>query len=248
MLYEEFPPAAALCNVVGSYWRFVLPPSEGPATVLHTVPPDGTVSLCWLPHGRAVVVGPRMTALRVPVQPGKEYLGVRFLPGAAGPLLGLDVKATRNAVIPFEGAGFAAVMRTEGLHGLNALILDRVRAAEWNGPDPAVAELVRRILQTEGSAPVSTLVAGLNLSYRQLLRRFYETAGLTPKEFARLRRLRSACLEAVRCAEPGWASLSASAGFSDQSHLVREFQDIYGWPPRLVHEYLRRIEHVNITR
>jgi AraC-like DNA-binding protein len=187
-----------------------------------------------------------MTALRVPVQPGKEYIGVRFLPGAAGPLLALDVKTTRNALIPFDRADFAAAMRSAGLDGMDALLLEWVASARWHGPDPAVAELVRRILETQGTAPVSALVAGLNLSYRQLLRRFYEAAGLTLKEFARLRRLRAACLEALRCAEPGWAGLSANAGFSDQSHLVREFQDIYGWSPRLIHEYLRRIEHLDV--
>ncbi|HBY63303.1 MAG TPA: hypothetical protein DEH78_26065, partial [Solibacterales bacterium] len=223
------------------YWRFSLPPGSAPP--VHTIPPDGVVSLCWLPHGQAVVVGPRVTALRVPVQPGAEYAGIRFLPGAAGPLLGIDVVSLRGAMIGIDPPGFAEVMRSQGLAGLDALLLRWTKSARWPGPDPVVAELTRRILATDGAATVAELVAGLGLSYRQILRRFYQAAGLTPKEFARLRRLRAACLSAVQRADPGWATVSAEAGYADQSHLSREFQDVYGWPPRLVHEYLRRIDH-----
>jgi hypothetical protein len=31
--------------------------------MLHTVPPDGAVNLCWLPPGRFVIMRPRVTAL-----------------------------------------------------------------------------------------------------------------------------------------------------------------------------------------
>jgi AraC-like DNA-binding protein len=41
--------------------------------------------------------------------------------------------------------------------------------------------------------------------------------------------------------------VAASSGFADQSHLAREFRDVFGWPPGLVHEYLRRIEHRNVN-
>ena len=246
MTYGEFAPAPALRNAIASYWRFALQPSPRSAPHLHTVPPDGAVNLCWLPPGRAVVVGPRVTALRVPVQPGMEYMGVRFLPGAAAAFLGLRVPSIRDKVEPIERSDFALAMQTSGLAGLDDLLTRWAQQIGWQGPDPAVGELTLRILQSDGMAPVGALVAGLNLSYRQILRRFHESAGLTPKEFARLRRLRLACLQAVQSAEPRWAGLSADTGYSDQSHLVREFQDIYGWPPRLVHEYLRRIEHGNV--
>ena len=103
MTYEELAPPPGLAEAVASVWRFVLP-AANPAPLVHTVPPDGAVNLCWLPPGRAVLLGPRLQALRVPVQPGAEYCGVRFLPGAAGPLLGVDPRALRDAVTPDERA------------------------------------------------------------------------------------------------------------------------------------------------
>lgn len=243
MTYQEFAPAAALHPWIASYWRFALPASAEPVQTIHTVPPDGTISLCWLPTGHAVLVGPRMTALRVPVVTGNEYLGVRVLPGVAGPLLGVDARSVRDRVVAFGRAEFSETMRRDGLAGLDELMLNWAAKAGSESLDSAVMALTQRILASNGAAPIAEVAAGLNLSYRQLLRRFYAASGLTPKEFARLRRLRAACMEAVQSADPEWADLSFAAGFADQSHLMREFRDIYGWPPRLVHEYLRRIDH-----
>jgi AraC-like DNA-binding protein len=246
MLYQEFAPAPDLRNIVASYWNFSIDSSEAVTPMMHTVPPDGAVSLCWLPMGRAVVVGPRTSALRVPVQAGHRYCGVRFLPGCAGPLLGVDVPAIREVMTWFDRDDLSRCMRTTGLAGLDELIRVWCTRADWHGPDAVVAELTHRIIASDGSAPVTDLIAGLNLSYRQILRRFYDAAGLTPKEFARIRRMRAACLATLNETAPAWAEVSASAGFADQSHLVREFQDMFGWPPRLVHEYLRRIEHRDV--
>ena len=243
MVYEEFPPVPPLADAVACYWRFALSMSHRPEQMEHAVPPDGTVSLCWLPHGMAVLVGPRMTALRVHVTAGSEYRGVRFLPGAAGPFLQIDVRSTRDSVRPYPNDEFAAAMRSGHFAALDEVLLRWAERIGWRGPDPAVAELTRRIVHSDGTAQVCALIEGLGLSYRQVLRRFHEASGLTPKEFARLRRFRAACLQAIQSADPEWAGISADAGFSDQPHLVREFSDIYGWPPRLAHEYLRRIEH-----
>src|SRR5687767_3502212 len=218
MIYQEFAPAPQVANAVASYWRFALPSSHQPATTQHAVPPDGAVNLCWLPPGWSALVGPRVSALRVPVQAGAEYIGIRFLPGAAGPLLGINVRSVREAVNAFPKPDFEAVMRSRALAGLDELVSKWAVDIAWQGPDPAVSELTRRIVDSDGKAAVADLLQGLNLSYRQILRRFHEASGLTPKEFARLRRFRAACLQAVRTSDPQWAAVSVDGGFSDQSH------------------------------
>ena len=247
VLYEEVPPIAPLREWVSCYWKFTLPSSQQPAQLVHTVPPDATVSLCCLPSGTAVLVGPRMNALRVPVQAGMSYVGLRFVPGGAGPLLGIAPKEVRELVRPWAQSDFADVVREKGIAGLDALVTRWAAKAGCERPDTIVAEVTRRILEADGSARVADLLVGINLGYRQVLRRFYDATGLTPKEFARVRRIREACVQALQKKEPGWAALSAETGFSDQAHMVREFRDIYGWPPRLVHEYLSQIEHHCLT-
>jgi AraC-like DNA-binding protein len=250
MRYEEFPPSRTLVDVISSYWQFSLPAdgSPGAVPVEHTVPPDGAVNICWVAPGRAAILGPRIAALRVLVIPGFTYLGARFHPGAGGALLGVDARTLRDNLVPFpeENELFRAIAHG-GIDGLDKHLQQRIARPDWQGVDPVVREVTRRIVASDGTLPVSELIADLNLSYRQVLRRFHQASGLTLKEFARLRRLRAACLDAIRCDTPRWAGISADAGFSDQAHLAREFSDIYGWPPRLVHEYLRRIQHVALV-
>jgi AraC-like DNA-binding protein len=247
MLYREYAAAPDLGDVVASYWRFALDPSTPPVETMHTVPPDGTVTLCWLPFGMATIVGPRMKALRVPVKSGLEYIGIRLRPGVAGPLLGINVAALREQVVAFQRPDFAEVARSFTPERFDHLVREWCAAAGWQGPDPVVDKLAARIIDSDGTAPVSVLTSGFDLGYRQILRRFYNATGLTPKEFARLRRIRAACLRTLEASAPGWAGVAAAAGFADQAHMVREFQDVFGWPPRLVHAYLSRIEHQDLA-
>lgn len=247
MEYQEFAPSPQLHPLVSSYWRFALSPSHTPAVVDHVVPPDGTVNICWLPSRRAVVLGPRITALHVPARAGDEYVGIRFMPGAAGPLLGVDVCSLRDAVAPIERTDFADAAGTFAIAGFDAVVRGWVARATGEVPDAVVAATVARLVAARGAVSVSTLADGTGLGYRQLLRRFRHATGLTPKEFARIRRVRAVCVEALTTSHLQWAGVSANAGFADQSHLTREFRDVFGWPPRLVLEYLRRIEHRDVT-
>ena len=109
-----------------------------------------------------------------------------------------------------------------------------------------VASILGRILAMRGAIGVGKLGPAAGLSYRQALRRFQTSVGVSPKELARLVRVRWACIKALSPARPSWPDVSIVTGFSDQSHLVREFSGIFGWPPALVREYLAQIEHVHV--
>ena len=244
VLYEEFSPHPDLRNHISCYWKFTARSATQAGNGLHTILPDGTVSLCWLPSRKAVLIGPRMRALQVPVVAGATYSGIRFVPGAAGSILGVDVPTLRDKVQPWDNDSFAETMRGSSLDTFDQYFLGLVSKA-GRKPDSIVALLAAEIVRSKGSLQIKPLLGQVDLSYRQALRRFYAATGLTPKEFARLRRLREACSEALRRAEPGWVDLSGAAGFADQAHMAREFRDIYGWPPALVHHYLRQIEHVD---
>jgi AraC-like DNA-binding protein len=112
--------------------------------------------------------------------------------------------------------------------------------------DWMVQSLVERMIQDPG-AEIRDLVQGMDVGYRQILRRFEKETGLKPKEFMRLRRVRAACLRALESKEAvDWADVSATIGFSDQPHLSRELRWAFGWPPRLVMEYLKQIEHRDV--
>ncbi len=81
------------------------------------------------------------------------------------------------------------------------------------------------------------------MSSRQLQRRFSAAVGLSPKQFARVRRLREALLHLVEESDVSWAAVAAELGFADQAHLIREFSALAGLPPVVVSERIRRIGH-----
>ena len=259
MQYEEFAPPSEARQVVTSIWRFELDPRDDEA-VEHVIPPDGMVSVAVALRPSEtpgpVAVGPRLSALRVPVRRGDRFVGLRCAPaGGALALLGVPPGRLRDLVVPLDRVApdFAADIRRALAGVLDATAaVDRLRAvvaarlANAPRPDPLVAGMVDRMLAARGDVPVLTLAAGTGVSYRQSLRRFRHAVGLSPKELARLIRLRYACLLAIEAARPTWARVSAETGFADQAHLGREFSDVFGWSPELVREYLRRIDHVHL--
>jgi transcriptional regulator GlxA family with amidase domain len=189
------------------------------------------------------------------VHSGTLYAGVRLVPGAAASLFGLDVPKLRDGKFPLrdlvDASAFEAAMRTADPADLASVaqslspVLHHWIANRARPADEVVDHLIARMLAGE-DATIQQLTEGLGVSYRQALRRFQQATGLSPKEFVRLRRIREACVRALLDSSgvgAGWAGISAATGFADQSHLSREFGRTFGWPPTLVHEYLRRIEH-----
>lgn len=115
--------------------------------------------------------------------------------------------------------------------------------------EPSRAELaVRRIEETGGLLSVFDIARSLFVTTRTLEREFYRSVGLTPKQFSRIVRFQSVLREhslsfdSVGGAQPygpheggkrrwTWASLAATCGYSDQSHLVRDFVHYTGQSP-----------------
>jgi|CXWL01.1.fsa_nt_gi AraC-like DNA-binding protein len=259
MRYEETPPPDQLRAAIASLWRFNVDRHD-PPTFDHTIPPDGCVNLAVVRSAgsieRIAVVGPRLSALRVPVRRGVEYFGLRARPEAGWVVAGGPPARLRERVTPVDlldetragtiRAHLAKARSADGvLDGLTKTVAGWL--AEAPPLDSLVGRMIERLVSAHGQMAVGRLAEGFGVGYRQGLRRFNNAVGLSPKEFARLARLRHACLVALDQGETTWATVSADAGFSDQAHMNREFSDVFGWPPGLVREYLRRIEHVGVA-
>jgi transcriptional regulator GlxA family with amidase domain len=90
-----------------------------------------------------------------------------------------------------------------------------------------VMEAAGRLLD----ANVSDVAAGLGISERHLRRVFLETAGVSPKTFARLMRFSRATDLARGDHRAGWAGIAAAAGYYDQAHLIEDFHAFAGATP-----------------
>ncbi len=97
--------------------------------------------------------------------------------------------------------------------------------------DSALAALLRF-----PSASVDTLAGISCLSKKQFERLFRQCVGLNPKEYGRIVRFQRALrMMQLECRD--YAEIAYSNGYSDQSHLIREFRKFSGMTPKQLVEY-----------
>lgn len=256
--YCEYPPPRDCADHVLAFWSFEVLSADGPPS--HHAPPDGCVSLVVRLAGRdtsAVLLGPTLVGPRVMVGAGARYCGARLWPDAGPVVLGIAPAKCRDRVVPLAqimgdaggrlGAALAACRTiSQARASLERALRARVRTAA--ALDGAVRAAVRSIVTAHGRAPIGAVAAAVGLSERQLQRRFGAAVGLSPKQFARLRRFRSALAAAVAEQGLGWAALAARFGYADQAHLTHELGRLTGLTPTSFGAHLGRIEHVDIHR
>jgi AraC-like DNA-binding protein len=260
MLYEEFDPPEGASPWIANRWRFAVE-AHDPETFEHIIPPDGTLSISVAQSstgllGPIVFAGPSTTAHRVSVQRGWSYLGVRLHPAACGPLLRLDagILSGKIGVLGIVAPAAAQILDSAvrsaaaSAHSMRDVLDSAVQelACTIEPPDPAIVRAVDALLQSHGARSVEHVAREVGLSVRQLRRKFHAHVGLSPKEFARVRRLRHACILMLMGDDPRLSGVSLDGGYADQPHLTREFRGMFGSSPRLVEAYLRQIEHVGV--
>ncbi len=254
--YREWAPEPDLAPWVLCYWEFTALPEAVPRP--HNVMPDGCVSIVCAGRDDAMslgLVGPGTRALQTVIQPGQVVRGLRFWPYGAVGLLGVDPSRLRNAHLPladvlrdldqsvraFLGHG---AQRADVAAAFAAALRERLPGAL--PVDTAVRAAVEALTLTNGVLAINELARRVGLSERQLQRRFGAAVGVTPKQFARIRRLRSTMGLALHPGNGGWSGLAAQLGFADQAHMIREFSALTGQSPEAFLSHTRRIEHVDV--
>ncbi|HEY0638230.1 MAG TPA: helix-turn-helix domain-containing protein [Pseudonocardiaceae bacterium] len=168
----------------------------------------------------------------------RRIAGVSFRPGGAHPFLGapscaLDPLVELGELWGREGAVLRERLLTVDAHGgpagvlraLESALLARLRDAT---PDPALGYAVRVL---SAGAPVHEVATGLGVGRRAFGSRFAERVGLTPKRFARVRRLQRVLRAVDGGTAADWARVAAEHGYYDQSHLIHDFRALAGLRP-----------------
>ncbi|MGV3709043.1 MAG: helix-turn-helix domain-containing protein [Gemmatimonas sp.] len=265
--YVEMEAAPSLGDVVMTYWAFTINSLPSP-DFMHQVWPDGCVSLA-MSFGEdrcygAVIVGPRIVASPVAVHAGERYFGIRFRPEAGAVSCARDASTLRDEkVFAREIFGerideltreLANVHESEAAARVMDAWLERVRVAP-EAIDATVREAVQYIVRADGTCSMQDVADAVHLTLRQLQRRFRSATGLTPKEYANIRRARTALklmLSGERTAGRsrafgGWARLAAESGFADQAHLAKECARLLQLTPTAVSNRLSDISHTRLV-
>lgn len=259
LTYMEHPIEGPVGDLLLCGWEFTADHNL-PGVYTHHVVPDGCVTLLYKansqPHYAFLIfTGPRTRALRVDIRAGDHYCGIRFWPDSGGLILGVSALELFGRSEPFANlapnlAGPLEEQLRNCRQAPDAIPILCRFVAQRCVECPLVDPIVRRCLQTiqasDGNCSIQEIADQLEISPRQLQRRFRTRVGITPKEYCRIRRIRQALSNVVKPNPKGWSIVAAESGFADQAHLTRETVDLTDLSPSRFEDRVRPIQHRNI--
>ena len=163
--YWEWAPPPGLGGSVACLWVRVIPPGDAGGQVTPVLP-DACCDLIWTSGAGAFVAGPDTGPWSSALPAGTALAGVRLLPGAGGPALGLPLSALLDQRVGLAdlGTGFGARLARLLVPELTPAVALRLLASEVgqrvraSPADPLVTEAAR--LLGLPRAEVGELAAG----------------------------------------------------------------------------------------
>lgn len=253
MRYREYPPPASLARFIECFWTLEAPANG--AAGAQKILPDGCIELILnfaepfrqysggrsRVQPRRFVVGQMRQPVEIEPRGTSAILAVRFHPAGAYPLLRMPIDELTGRVHPLDQVAaqlerdierevYARDAWPARVAALGRLLELRMLAAP---PDFAVDFATAKILASAGAVRVSHLLHDVNLSARQLERRFRERVGIGPKSLGRILRFQRV-FQAVEQQRADWAGIAHDCGYYDQAHLIKDFQQFAGDTPALL--------------
>ncbi len=247
-MYRSFEPAQPLLPYVECYWSWQIEPDDhalddilpdaAPEFIVHfaSIPFVQNEAGEWRQHYRAVLYCAAHKALRLSVRKPMSLFAIRFRPWGVG---------------RFSKESMANMIDRPVLpsHSLNELGDDLVTGLSSVKSDSDRVEVANRILEkalqssslietrlkmlldaADGGTCSSTEMAQkLSMSDRSFSRLWSEIVGIQPRKFIQLMRFHNA-LQMIN-AGAKLPKVAADCGYSDQSHMARQFKAISGLPP-----------------
>ena len=228
--------------------------------------PDGCVDLAFGVGPTDVLVtmgGTVLTAKGWDFSGEREWVGCRFRPGEAvlpagicpADLVDADIEldladCDGRLVDALYQASDASARMDVLTHAL--LSQEAARGFSTHAGSRSVRALERyvreQILAAGGAASVAALAKEAGVSTRYLRRVFVEVHGISPKQFSRFVRFQRAMGLIAREDDAAQAqALALSCGYSDQSHLVHEFDELAGVAPGKLRRMLRDSRQLTCT-
>ena len=122
--------------------------------------------------------------------------------------------------------------------------------AEIERPKPRRLEehqLAAALRRSNGALVLQEAALALDMSERQLRRRFIHAVGISPKQYARELRLTRVMSLADNRPRPDWADLAFATGYCDQAHLNRDCRAIAGLSPTRLHAERNGMSEISKT-
>ncbi len=163
-----------------------------------------------------------------------RMFAIKLQPWTLHTLFDLEASSLLDQVISLPNTGAWDRLREIGIS--NHSFEDKCRVTgEWISEQDwdqvsAMQQIIRRILAENGMITVQELTAIAGMSERTLERYFRLHVGLSPKKYCRI--IRHAYIFKIVNEKPdNWAQVAYKAGYYDQTHFIKNFQEFTGEDP-----------------
>jgi AraC-like DNA-binding protein len=237
---EWYAPHPVLSPWIQCYWVAKSPRLiQSPLT--ENLYPDGGTSLVLDFANSAMPVvsfNAFFRASRVEFSGRIDKIGIRFQPGGAFQLLGLEMPLIANLASSVDDLGLQDYKALAEQLALKITNIDRIEQLnEWflrkavsiNLRRSRVYEVLQRMQKSRAS--INEVMAHVPISRRQLERKFQLEVGITPAILKQLQQVKKARSLISLNPQASLAQVAVDAGFYDQAHFNRQFQKITGQTP-----------------
>ncbi|WP_433218362.1 helix-turn-helix domain-containing protein [Dactylosporangium sp. CS-047395] len=229
------PPSPALRSLVARYWwaRWDL---TGQPAYEQLIIPYPNVHLTFSAAADPMIRGVNRGRIRRVLSGRDAVLGVAFRPGVFRRYLAAPLETVTDRSLPASAVlrdplpQHVDVLDPAALaSAVDAYLVANLPPADAVGDE--VAAWVETIAESPDLRRVDQLTARFSVSERQLQRLFAEHVGVSPKWVLRRFRLHEVTSRMEARSPIDWAALAADLGYADQSHLTRDFTNMFGEPP-----------------
>jgi AraC-like DNA-binding protein len=253
--FSSAPPSGDLSGLVQEYWevegqlspfRERVLPNAGTEVMINLGPPHRMFAsggpTVW---EHAWFSGLHAQSIAIESLSGTHLVSARLHPLGALTLLGPAVPRMVNTVVQLEvligpaASGLRDALLSAGGPEERFGILERflcTRLSRPTRPSNVVLASARSIEAAHGNLRISSLHSSLGVSRKHLWHRFARELGMSPKAYANLQRFVWTLGRLRESTEVDWPQLAIAAGYSDQSHMVRDFTRVASASPT---EFLR---------
>jgi AraC-like DNA-binding protein len=248
-MYRPNSPLAGYIEFIGDwrsrevdYWSRALP--RGAVTVIFDVgrrqqlnfyAADGKTRLSVPP---AFITGSHTASYVSNIAADEPVMAIHFRPGGAVPFLGIPLGDLEDAYVGVDQVWGSdgrelheRLIEASSVASRFQIVEDFLLSRPWLSVDrrPDVAAAMAAIEDNPfiRMAGIQDLVG---MSTKRLIALFRAEVGLSPKAYARVRRLQAA-LRLIGVDGTAGAHVAAEVGYFDQAHFVRDFESFTGMTP-----------------
>jgi AraC-like DNA-binding protein len=217
-------------------------PDGCPELIVHLGDPFARqVGTRWVVQPRVFLAGTLTRPWLLRAGRRVDTLGLRFRPGAAAHVFDVNMQEWTDCEAPLGRlvTPRAARRLVDGLRDARTRERRFALAEGWltervtarSSRRTSARPVVDAVIRTRGQVRIEELARSLGWTRRRVERAFARDLGIRPKMFARIVRLNAVLAARTENERAGIVDLALSAGYFDQSHLLRDFRTLAGRVP-----------------